>query len=178
MWSRTAWIRVFAAATVTWAAALPLAAYAAGRTHAAAPIYAFAFVLYGVGSAVCHQLPERSFHLWSVQMPVCARCTGIYVGAALGALSGVLREPGQRMPRARLVLALAAAPTAATLLVEWAAGWMPPGWIRAGAGLLLGAAVSRIVIGASPSPDPSAAVGQTPVAERRPGSGPGEVEVD
>ncbi len=34
-----------------------------------------------MGSAVCHRLAERSFILEEMQMPLCARCTGIYIGA-------------------------------------------------------------------------------------------------
>ncbi len=33
-----------------------------------------------IGSAVCHQMAERSFILNGNQLPVCARCTGIYSG--------------------------------------------------------------------------------------------------
>lgn len=33
-----------------------------------------------IGSAVCHQMAERSFILQGQQLPVCARCTGIYAG--------------------------------------------------------------------------------------------------
>ena len=33
------------------------------------------------GSWVCHQLPERSPHLFGVQLPLCWRCTGILFGA-------------------------------------------------------------------------------------------------
>lgn len=29
---------------------------------------------------VCHQMPERSFFWKGKQFPVCARCTGIYIG--------------------------------------------------------------------------------------------------
>lgn len=32
------------------------------------------------GSAVCHQMAERSFIFGKVPLPVCARCTGIYSG--------------------------------------------------------------------------------------------------
>ena len=34
-----------------------------------------------MGSAVCHQMAERSFIFEGMQMPLCARCTGIYIGA-------------------------------------------------------------------------------------------------
>jgi len=37
-------------------------------------------ILYQVGSAICHQLPERSFFVYETQMPLCARCSGIYLG--------------------------------------------------------------------------------------------------
>ena len=33
-----------------------------------------------IGSVVCHQMAERSFILGGKQLPVCARCTGIYAG--------------------------------------------------------------------------------------------------
>lgn len=34
----------------------------------------------------CHQIPERSFHLYGYPFAVCARCTGIYFGFLLGLL--------------------------------------------------------------------------------------------
>jgi uncharacterized membrane protein len=37
-----------------------------------------------VGYAICHQIPERSFHPGGHQLPLCARCTGIYMGALTG----------------------------------------------------------------------------------------------
>jgi hypothetical protein len=73
------------AAAVGWAAALPLAAWMVARPGTS-PLYAFALAVYGVGGLVCHQLPERSFHPWSAQMPVCARCAGIYIGGAIAAI--------------------------------------------------------------------------------------------
>ena len=32
----------------------------------------------------CHKLAERSFHIRGVQLPLCARCTGIVFGLMLG----------------------------------------------------------------------------------------------
>jgi uncharacterized membrane protein len=34
-----------------------------------------------VGYAVCHRIDLRSFHLGERQLPLCARCTGMYLGA-------------------------------------------------------------------------------------------------
>ena len=33
---------------------------------------------------VCHQIPERSFHLLGEPLAACARCTGLYLGFTLG----------------------------------------------------------------------------------------------
>jgi uncharacterized membrane protein len=37
-----------------------------------------------VGYAVCHRIDLRSYHLSVRQLPLCARCTGMYLGAMLG----------------------------------------------------------------------------------------------
>lgn len=39
-----------------------------------------------IGYAVCHRLDERSFHVDGRQLPLCARCSGMYLGAVLGML--------------------------------------------------------------------------------------------
>jgi uncharacterized membrane protein len=38
------------------------------------------------GYAVCHRITERSFTIGERQFPLCARCTGMYLGAALAFL--------------------------------------------------------------------------------------------
>jgi uncharacterized membrane protein len=147
--------RVFVASSIVWALLLPLAPFAASRPAPAIAWYTLAFLVYGAGSVVCHQLPERSFFLWSAQWPVCARCTGIYFGAAVAALFAmtVRLKPdntyqGITSRRARLMLLAAALPTAATLVYEWTTGDMPSHMIRALAGAPLGAAIAIIVAGA------------------------------
>lgn len=62
---------------------------------------------------VCHQIPDRSFHVGGVPLPVCARCTGIYFGFLLGcvpfAASRLLSTRWTTPPR-RSTLLLAALP--------------------------------------------------------------------
>jgi hypothetical protein len=149
--------------SVLWAALLPVGAYAAFGAHESAWLWSLSLVSYFIGAIVCHQLPERSFHLWSVQLPVCARCTGIYVGAAISALvltlrgsradadrrvkaRGALARGGTAGTARRLVLPASALPTLATLVFEWTSGTMPPNWVRALTGLALGAAGAWAVI--------------------------------
>jgi uncharacterized membrane protein len=37
-----------------------------------------------IGYSVCHQIDERSFHIGSLELPLCARCSGMYLGALTG----------------------------------------------------------------------------------------------
>ena len=170
--------RAFLAMSIAWAVLLPLAPFAASQPAPAPLWYGLAFAVYGAGSFICHQLPARSFHSWSAQWPVCARCTGIYFGAAVVAVVAMVRLPlsplrgfgGPRKPdttyetvssryvgsgfsrtggstsRTRMLLVLAALPTAVTLIYEWTTGNTPSNAIRALAGAPLGAAVALIVI--------------------------------
>lgn len=41
---------------------------------------------------VCHQRPDRSFVMFGGRVAVCARCLGIYLGAAVGLLLRVPRQ--------------------------------------------------------------------------------------
>jgi hypothetical protein len=89
----------FVAAAIVWATLLVAAPYLASRTHASTSSSALVVAVYSVGSLVCHQLRARSYQLWTVQMAVCARCTGIYCGAVLGAVAARLlatRRPSMR----------------------------------------------------------------------------------
>jgi len=37
-----------------------------------------------IGYAVCHRIDSRSLHIGARQMPLCVRCSGMYLGAILG----------------------------------------------------------------------------------------------
>jgi uncharacterized membrane protein len=43
-----------------------------------------------IGYAVCHRISERSFHIGNYQLPLCARCSGMYLGAVTGLVYQVI----------------------------------------------------------------------------------------
>jgi uncharacterized membrane protein len=63
-----------------------------------------------IGYAICHRIAARSFMIDDTQMPLCARCTGIYLGVITGLLVAVTRGriKVSRLPpiRVNLILAL------------------------------------------------------------------------
>jgi hypothetical protein len=115
---------------------------------------------YLVGSLVCHQRPERSFHVAGIQLPVCARCAGLYVSATAGVLLAlVLFGSGRFVPAGRLGLCwrppegdwrawltFAALPTGATWAAEWAGIWNPSNAVRAAAAVPLGVVVGAMLV--------------------------------
>jgi uncharacterized membrane protein len=48
-----------------------------GRVSVSSPLYFFF-------SHICHQIPDRSFHILDHQFAVCSRCFGVYFGLLLG----------------------------------------------------------------------------------------------
>jgi hypothetical protein len=155
--------RVFLAAAVVWAATILIAPALIDAGGGASSVVALA--IYSGCAAICHQRPERSFQLFHRQMPVCARCTGIYVAAALTALVMLerrTREGGFASASggwSRWSIALASTlPSLATLVCEWTTGHMPSNWTRAAAGFPMGAVASWLVLrpfdGAPERPEP------------------------
>jgi uncharacterized membrane protein len=53
-----------------------------------------------VGYAICHRIPERSFFFDGRQLPLCARCTGTFLGAVLGLTAMLLygRRRASQLP--------------------------------------------------------------------------------
>ena len=152
---------LIAAAAAAWLALLVLAP--------AAPA-GLAAVLYAVGSQICHQRPERSFHLLGAQLPVCARCLGIYAGAVAGcavALSArVRRHVSLAAPRTLLVAG--AIPTALTLAAEWSGAWSGSNTVRAAAGIPLGVAVALVVAQGAATLHYGGCAPRRPIASNRP----------
>jgi uncharacterized membrane protein len=108
--------------------------------------------LYAFCSLICHQRPERSFHLAAIQLPVCARCLGIYAGGAVGVLAWVSYAAAWRRSMwrlrdrpllidPRLVLSVGVLPTIVTVALEWGGAWATSNGARAMAGEMLGVAI-------------------------------------
>lgn len=62
------------------------------------------------GAALCHRITERSFTINGRQFPLCARCTGMYLGAALTILALFLagRSHWALLPKRNLFMVLLA----------------------------------------------------------------------
>jgi uncharacterized membrane protein len=153
-------VRACLIAAVAWAMALPAATYVAGTVPPESPLAAASALVYGFGSVVCHQRPERSLWSWNVVWPVCARCAGLYVG---GALVGIAVLVGPRSPSRRLKLwrhaqgaiAIAALPAVVSLLYEWSTGRVPGNALRLVTGLPIGFTVLAVIVSAADATEPS-----------------------
>jgi uncharacterized membrane protein len=137
-----------AGGALLWVALLLLAPLA--LTSASVLIAVAASAVYEAASFVCHQRPDRSFHLGAAQIPVCARCLGLYASGAIGAAAVWTATRGTPAPMAsraaRRALAIAAAPTALAWGLEWIGLWQPGNVVRAAAALPLGAAAGWMFV--------------------------------
>jgi uncharacterized membrane protein len=109
-----------------------------------------------VGYAICHRITERSFVLGDRHFPLCARCTGTFLGALVGLATMLLlgRRRAGRLPPAPVLV----------LLVLFVGAWgfdgfnsymtffpggpnlyEPQNWLRMTTGLLNGLALSILV---------------------------------
>ncbi len=60
-----------------------------------------------LGYAVCHRIDERSFHVDGQQLPLCARCSGMYLGAMIGiAFQAITARRRGGMPPWKIILPL------------------------------------------------------------------------
>ena len=152
----------WAAASVTAAALVWVATIFAAPIILAHGATLPVLLIYQAGSLICHQLPDRSFHLAGVQMPVCARCTGLYVSGALGACAALMGSQTQ-VRGVRWWLAIAAAPTVLSVAGEWAGLVHPSDIARALLGFPLGAMCGWWIVRALRSQVP----GARPLAQMR-----------
>ena len=109
-------------------------------------VFAAPGILFPVGQFICHQRPERSFFIGGQQLPVCARCTGLYLGAALAIPFGLAAAVVASTRHNRRIIIVAALPTLITWTLEFA-GIMPfSNAVRFACALPLGFTASWLVL--------------------------------
>ena len=158
-----AWLAAFlTVAALFWVLVLLAAPAALARGGSTA-----AALIFEIGARICHQRAERSFHIAGVQMPVCARCLGLYASGALGALiawgAAARRSVVLLHDRARLMLFVAAAPTVISVAAEWLDVAHPSNTWRAFLAVPLGAVAGWMFVRSLRAH----AHGSRPVAEMR-----------
>jgi len=99
---------------------------------------------------VCHQRAERSFWIFGAPVAVCARCVGIYIGAAIGLLVRTSRSIALRLLIAATVIN---GLDAVAELVGLHGNWMG---VRFALGLVLGAAGALLISSSIPRPEADA----------------------
>jgi len=109
-----------------------------------------------VGYAVCHRIESHSFAIAGRQLPLCARCTGTFVGVLTGFLGQAMvlrRRRAGEFPPALIIVALGA------FMLIWAGDGLnsylalmhaphlyePQNWLRLSTGALNGLAMSALV---------------------------------
>ena len=109
-----------------------------------------------VGYAVCHRIESHSFAIAGRQLPLCARCSGTFLGALTGFLGQALvlrRRRAADFPSAPIIAVLV------SLMLPWAADGLnsylallngphiyePQNWLRLSTGALNGLAMSALV---------------------------------
>jgi uncharacterized membrane protein len=123
-----------ALASLAWLALLIAAPFAPSSLAA---------LIYAAGSVICHQIPERSFHLAGFQTAVGA---SVHV---LGALSpDAMRWRVFTPQAARRVFIVSALPTLSTVGLEWTGVWAGTNIVRAIAGVTLGIGSALVVMSA------------------------------
>ncbi len=144
----------FALAASTWLILILVSPYLVSHNAASSGRFRMAGLVYLAGHLVCHQRPDRSFHAWGVQFPVCGRCLGLYAGAAVGSLFAAWRprrhargkdEGAASLRTWRMRLTMAVVPTVASLGLEMTRVWAQSPAVRGVAALPLGFAVGWFV---------------------------------
>lgn len=127
-----------------------------------------------VGYAVCHRIPSHSFHIAGRQLPLCARCSGTFLGALTGLVGQAVvlkrrRESGFPPVPIMILLVLFIILMGAdglnsylTMVLNRPLLYEPQQWLRLVTGSLNGLALSSLLwpvvnlsLWATPSPQPA-----------------------
>ena len=110
-----------------------------------------------VGYAICHRIPERSFIVGGMQLPLCARCSGTYLGALTAFVAMFLmgRRRAASLPSAPVLAVLAlfvvvmgfdGVNSYLTLFPGAPHLYEPQNWLRLTTGTLEGIALAGVVL--------------------------------
>jgi uncharacterized membrane protein len=109
-------------------------------------------IIYAAGGLICHQRPERSFFLDGHQFPVCARCTGLYLSAAVGIIGWLALKIARRWTSlpfdarlAKRVVIISAIPTAISFMTGVLGMWDGSNLTRAILAIPFGASLGAVV---------------------------------
>jgi uncharacterized membrane protein len=133
------------AVTLGWVLLILMApvAKANGFTGVSSPLYSFF-------SLMCHQMPDRSFHIDGEKFGVCSRCFGIYFGLFFGfVIYPLWRRIDETEPISRIWLFLSLIPIG----VDWSLTifgiWENTFTSRFITGLILGVACATFIVPAT-----------------------------
>jgi uncharacterized membrane protein len=109
-----------------------------------------------VGYAICHRIDARSFHVGGRQLPLCARCTGTFLGAMVGVAGMLVMRRGRagRLPPVAvlvvlvlfiLVMGVDGVNSYLTLLPRLPHLYEPQNWLRLVTGMFEGLALGLLV---------------------------------
>jgi uncharacterized membrane protein len=106
--------------------------------------------LFSFFSYICHQIPDRSFHVLGEQFGVCSRCFGVYFGILAGfAAYPIWRSIDTTEPLPRFWLFLSIIP----ISIDWSLTifgiWENTQWSRFITGLILGFACAIFIVPAA-----------------------------
>ncbi len=110
-----------------------------------------------IGYAVCHRIVDRSFHVDGVQLPLCVRCTGMYMGVMISFLvlvAGRRGKAAQFAPRRVLivlaifvvVMGLDGLNSYLHLFPGYEGPYEPQNWLRLITGSLTGVAMITLLL--------------------------------
>lgn len=109
-----------------------------------------------IGYAICHRIDERSFHLGSRALPLCARCTGTFLGAVVGlaVMAALGRARAGKFSPLRVVVVLVGfigvmgvdgVNSYASLFPQLPHLYQPQNWLRLVTGMFEGVALIAII---------------------------------
>ncbi len=108
-----------------------------------------------VGYAVCHRIDLRSFHLGDRTLPLCSRCTGMYLGALFTLMAFLFfRKTSASYPRRSIQIALFlfagiwvldGLNSFLSLIPGAPSLYMPQNWLRLVTGTLIGVSLTTLI---------------------------------